>query len=176
MPTMARKSSVEFECGNGSLGTGRPSAAQIGSQPSPGCQSTRRSAGTDARTSALWRSYASLASVSSCQFAVKRSSQHVDGHRHLRPRDCFLGRYLALHDLEDGVDRARPPTVGVARREQHDGVGVGRPDLTPTGRGGPVDRRVIPRERNSFQSGMSPLTAACHTGMSSGRPKTSIMW
>ena len=28
----------------------------------------------------------------------------------------------------------------------------------------------------SFQSGMSPLTARCHTGMSSGRPNTSIMW
>ena len=39
--------------GNGSPGTGRPSLAQIGSQPSPGCQSISRSAGMVARTSAL---------------------------------------------------------------------------------------------------------------------------
>jgi len=50
---MPRKSSVVFTCGNVSFGTAAPSLAQIGSQPSPGCQSTNRSVGIVARTSAL---------------------------------------------------------------------------------------------------------------------------
>src|SRR6185437_8979102 len=72
IPTIARNSSVLFTWGNGSLGTGRPSFSQIGSQPSPGCQSIKRSGGTDARTSALCASYARFASLSSRQFGVKR--------------------------------------------------------------------------------------------------------
>ena len=52
-PTIARKSSVEFACGNGASGTASESAAQIGSQPSPGCQSTSRAGGTAARTCSL---------------------------------------------------------------------------------------------------------------------------
>jgi sterol desaturase/sphingolipid hydroxylase (fatty acid hydroxylase superfamily) len=50
---MARNSSVVLTCGNGSDGTANPSRSQIGSQPSPGDQSMSRSAGTEARTSAL---------------------------------------------------------------------------------------------------------------------------
>src|SRR3569623_132654 len=45
-----------FACVNGALGTGTPSALQIGSQPSPGCHSTSRSFGAVARTCALLRS------------------------------------------------------------------------------------------------------------------------
>ena len=36
----SRKSLAVFTCGNGSSGTGVPSALQSGSQPSPGCHST----------------------------------------------------------------------------------------------------------------------------------------
>jgi len=43
---MARKSSVLLTWGKGSSGTATPNFSQIGAQPSPGCQSTSRSAGT----------------------------------------------------------------------------------------------------------------------------------
>src|SRR5260221_12775853 len=71
---MARKSSVVFACGNGSLGTDTPSLAQIGPQPSPGCHSISRSAGIVARTSALCLSYAALHESGFLQSGVNRSS------------------------------------------------------------------------------------------------------
>ena len=55
MPTISRNSSVEFVTGNGSVGTGNPSRSQIGSQPSSKFHSSRRLAGTSARTASLWR-------------------------------------------------------------------------------------------------------------------------
>ena len=55
-PVIARKSAVVLVWGNGSSGTGRSRPAQSGAQPSSGRHSMRRSAGTSARTSALWRS------------------------------------------------------------------------------------------------------------------------
>jgi hypothetical protein len=51
----ALNNSVVVACGNGSCGASMPSAAQIGSHPSPGDHSSNRSAGTPARTSALCR-------------------------------------------------------------------------------------------------------------------------
>ncbi len=55
-PAMARNSSLVLTWGNGSSGTGRCRPAQIGAHPSAGDQSINRSAGTDARTAALWAS------------------------------------------------------------------------------------------------------------------------
>ena len=55
-PWRARKSAVVFSCGNGSCGTGTPSAAHDGSQPSPGRHSSSRSGGKARRTASLWRS------------------------------------------------------------------------------------------------------------------------
>jgi hypothetical protein len=52
-PAMARNSSVVLTWGNGSSGTASPSPSQSGAQPSPGDHSMSRSAGTEARTSAL---------------------------------------------------------------------------------------------------------------------------
>jgi hypothetical protein len=56
IPIIARNSSVVFVTGNGSLGTLRPSRSQIGSQPSAGDHSNRRSPGTPWRTASLCRS------------------------------------------------------------------------------------------------------------------------
>jgi hypothetical protein len=50
---IARNSSVEFVTGKGSEGTGNPSRSQIGSQPSRGCHSSSRPAGTVDRTASL---------------------------------------------------------------------------------------------------------------------------
>jgi hypothetical protein len=55
-PTIARNSSVVFVTGNGSLGTSRPSRSQMGSHPSAGDHSSRRSPGTFCRTASLCRS------------------------------------------------------------------------------------------------------------------------
>src|SRR5439155_17072093 len=71
-PNMARKSAVVFVTGKGSSGTGTPSAPHSGAQPSDGRHSTRRSRGTPARTSALWRSYAATAASRSSSWSVKR--------------------------------------------------------------------------------------------------------
>jgi len=60
IPTIARNSSVVFVTGNGSAGTGRPRRSQIGSHPSAAVHSSNRAAGTSRRTSALWRSNASV--------------------------------------------------------------------------------------------------------------------
>ncbi len=56
IPTIARNSSVVFVTGNGSLGTSSPSRSQMGSHPSSGDHSSRRSAGTLCRTASLCRS------------------------------------------------------------------------------------------------------------------------
>ena len=55
-PMRDRNSAVLLLCGKGSAGSGTPRAAHRGPQPSPGCHSTSRSAGTAARTAALWAS------------------------------------------------------------------------------------------------------------------------
>ena len=60
--------------GNASFGTATPSRSQIGSQPSDTVHSSRRSAGTPARTSALWRSNASIILVGFSRSSEKRSS------------------------------------------------------------------------------------------------------
>jgi hypothetical protein len=56
IPTIARNSSVVFVTGNGSLGTSRPSRSQMGSHPSAGDHSSKRSPGTLCRTASLCRS------------------------------------------------------------------------------------------------------------------------
>ena len=49
-----RKSSDVFVWGNGSAGSGTPSAAHSGPHPSPGCHSTSRPAGIALRTSSVF--------------------------------------------------------------------------------------------------------------------------
>jgi hypothetical protein len=56
IPTIARNSSVVFVTGNGSLGTSRPSRSQMGSHPSVGDHSSRRSLAMPCRTASLCRS------------------------------------------------------------------------------------------------------------------------
>ncbi len=136
---MARNSSLELVCGNGASGTGTPSAAQIGSQPSPGCQSTRRSrrnGRAHERVVLLVRALSRGRILPAGRESIEEPANHAHVLAH---RSVAFG--LAPRDREDRLVRALPPR-GRARtgREQHDRVGIRGGDLLPESDDGPVDR------------------------------------
>ena len=169
---------VVFVCGNGSAGISRPSAAQIGPQPSPGRHSTSRSAerpscgrGRCGVRTLRWRHRDRR------QSGVNVGLDHRDDHPPaIRPR-LVVGRHGLLEGLERSSAR-RSSTTPPATRAPRAARWLRAPPTAICSQNAHAGQSTVAEnpDRNDAQSTSSPRVAAAHTAVSSSRPMSSLMW
>ena len=171
-PIMALNSAVVLVWGTARRA--RPRRAARRSAPTRPPWSTRAGAppGSSARTCSLCRSKAAVMAARSPMWSSKRVLEEPESWpsstRRLAPPSGRARRRWCCEQLVNHESGSRD-------REEHQRVGVGRRELRPEARPGPVDLRRVAL-MSCAQSTGRPSMASVHTGTSSGWPNTSIMW